>query len=686
MAGTVPPSHRQAENGEGLPAMRAEDPAVPNGEEGGADGDAIAEVEGRLRVVFDAAPQPMWIADAGTGAVLDVNAAAIAAFGWPRQDFLGHHVDELIVLDVGTGEVRHRTSDGGQRLVDLAHHDLTHAGRPARLTVVDDLGLRRDAEARLRAIIDDAADAILTIDGAGCIEIANPATARMFGYGVDELTGAHIDSLLGSDRDSSGQQRTRVQLGREATGRRRDGTTFPLELSVTETSVDGRTVATVVARDVTERKAFERRLAHQGTHDALTGLPNRTLFMDRVGHALAATRRTHRLMAVLFCDIDRFKVVNDSLGHTAGDALLYAVAARFRQAVRTSDTVARFGGDEFVILAEDLADEADATVVAEKLAGALREPISVGGNEIVVTSSIGIAMPEDISTPETLVRDADVAMYRAKGRGRARHERFDARLRAQALERLDIESALRRAVGLEEFLVHYQPEVDLDTDRVVGVEALVRWDHPDKGLTSPAAFLPIAEETGLIVDIGYEVFRKAGRQFKVWHDRLGALTPTMWVNVSARQLAMPELVPRLRAVTEEFLPSPAYLGIEITETDIVPDDEGVQRTMRDLTDLGVRIAIDDFGTGFASLSYLWRFPADVVKIDRTFVRRLEEEREATVLIAAMIQMAHSLGKSTVAEGVETAEQLARLKRLECDAVQGYFLGRPTAGADVVLLG
>jgi diguanylate cyclase (GGDEF)-like protein/PAS domain S-box-containing protein len=666
--------------------MRAEHPAVPNGEQGGADGDPLAEVEGRLRVVFDAAPQPMWIADSSTGAVLDVNAAAVAAFGWPRPDFLGHHVDDLIVLDVGTGEVRHRTRDGGQRVVDLAHHDLVHDGRPARLTVIDDLGLRRDAEARLRAIIDDAADAILTIDGSGCIEIANPATSRMFGYGVDELAGAHIDSLLDSDHDSSGgRQRTRVQLGREATGRRRDGTTFPLELSVTETSVDGRTVATVVARDVTERKAFERRLAHQGTHDALTGLPNRTLFMDRVGHALAASRRTHRPMAVLFCDVDRFKVVNDSLGHTAGDALLYAVAARFRRAVRTSDTVARFGGDEFVILAEDLANEADATVVAEKLANALREPIRIGSNEIVVTSSIGIAMPEDSSTPETLVRDADVAMYRAKGRGRARHERFDSQLRAQALERLDIESALRRAVGLEEFLVHYQPEVDLDTERVVGVEALVRWDHPDKGLTSPAAFLPIAEETGLIVDIGYEVFRKAGLQYKAWHDRLGDLTPTMWVNVSSRQLAMPELVPHLRAVTEEFLPSPACLGIEITETDIVPDDERVARTMRDLTDLGVRIAIDDFGTGFASLSYLWRFPADVVKIDQTFVRRLEEEREATVLIAAMIQMAHSLGKSTVAEGVETAEQLTRLKRLECDVVQGYFLGRPAAGADVALL-
>jgi diguanylate cyclase (GGDEF)-like protein/PAS domain S-box-containing protein len=655
--------------------MRAEVPTVSD--------PALAELEARLRVVFDAASQPMWIADARTGELLDVNAAALTAFGWSRTDFLAKLVDDLVVLDVGAGEIRHRTSDGGLRRVELAHHDLPHGGRPSRLTVVDDVGEHRDAEARMRAIVEGAADAILTVDADGRIGLANAATARMFGYSVDELVGIGIDELLepiGAEAMQTGQ--TRVRLGREAVGRRRNGTTFPAELSITETSERERSTSTVVARDVTERKAFERRLAHQGTHDALTGLPNRTLFMDRLGHALAASRRSQRPMAVLFCDIDRFKIVNDSLGHTAGDALLYAVACRFRAAVRTSDTVARFGGDELVILAEELADEAHAVVVAEKLAEALREPIILGNQELVVTASIGIAMPEDASTPETLVRDADVAMYRAKAKGRARHEKFDAQLRAQALQRLDIESALRRALALREFLVHYQPEVDLATGRVVGVEALVRWEHPERGLTGPGAFLPVAEETGLIVNIGYDILRQAGAQFAVWHDEFGDRTPTMWVNVSARQLAMPDLVERVRAVTDDFLPSAGCLGLEITETDIVPDDEAVARTMRELTDLGVRIAIDDFGTGFASLSYLWRFPADVVKIDQTFVRRLEEEREATVLIAAMIQMAHSLGKTTVAEGVETEEQLARLRRLECDAVQGFLLGRPAPGDEV----
>jgi diguanylate cyclase (GGDEF)-like protein/PAS domain S-box-containing protein len=518
----------------------------------------------------------------------------------------------------------------------------------------------------------------------------NPAAERMFGHQTDEVVGTDVGLLMEPSEDTSGlgggvqlDTRAGLRLGREVVGRRADGTTFPLELSVTEVELGDRTICTVVARDVTERKAFERRLTHQGTHDALTGLPNRMLFMDRLAHALATASRNKRPMAVLFCDIDRFKVINDSLGHTAGDALLFAVAGRFRGALRTSDTVARFGGDEFVILAEDLADEADAVVVAEKLAEALREPIAIGSQEIFVSSSIGIAVADpETATPETLVRDADVAMYRAKAKGRARHEQFDADLRRQALQRMDTESALRRGMGLQEFVVHYQPEIDVESGQVVGVEALVRWDHPDHGLTAPANFLPVAEETGLIVAIGESVFHQACVQAARWHERFGERAPTMWVNVSARQLASPMLIEVVRAAVEAYLPSPAALGLEITETDIVPDDDMSRRTMRDLTELGVRIAIDDFGTGFASLSYLWRFPAQVVKIDRSFVRRLDEEREATVLVAAMIQLAHSLGKTTVAEGVETEEQLARLRTLGCDAVQGYLLGRPAA-ADVI---
>jgi predicted signal transduction protein with EAL and GGDEF domain len=345
--------------------------------------------------------------------------------------------------------------------------------------------------------------------------------------------------------------------------------------------------------------------------------------------------------------------------------------------------VARLGGDEFAIVIARIHDAVEAVMVAERVIRSLSEPMRIAGKELYTSASIGIAFSHPrYQQPEELLRDADVAMYRAKSRGRACHEVFDADLRRQAMQRMDTESALRRGVGLQEFVVHYQPEVDMETRRVVGVEALVRWDHPDHGLTSPANFLPVAEETGLIVAIGEQVLLQSCRQAAQWHEQLGPSAPTVWVNVSARQLASPVLVDVVREAIDSFLPSPRKLGLEITETDIVPDDEVSRRTVQQLSDLGIRLAIDDFGTGFASLSYLWRFPADVVKIDRSFVKRLDEEREATVLIAAMIQLAHSLGKTTVAEGVETEEQLARLHRLGCDTVQGYLLGRPAPAADL----
>jgi diguanylate cyclase (GGDEF)-like protein/PAS domain S-box-containing protein len=666
---------------------------------------ALERAEERMRLLFHSSPESMWVYDEETLAIVDVNPAAVQAYGWRRDEFLALSLVDIVDTDeaelrtaISTlpdatsflGEWRHRRKDGSTRWVLVTTQVVEHDGRPARLSVAHDVTAQHEHEARTRAILDQAPDAILTIDLDGLVESLNPAAERMFGHGVDDVVGTDVGELMEpSEEDYAGttgvqvRTRTGLQLGKEVVGHRADGTTFPLELSVTEVELGDRTICTVVARDVTERKAFERRLTHQGTHDALTGLPNRVLFMDRLAHALATAGRTRRPMAVLFCDVDRFKVINDSLGHTAGDALLFAVAGRFRSALRAGDTVARFGGDEFVILAEELADEGDAVVVAEKLAEALREPIAIGSQEIVVSSSIGIAVADPTTaTPETLVRDADVAMYRAKQKGRARHEQFDADLRRQALQRMDTESALRRGMGLQEFVVHYQPEVNISTGRVEGVEALVRWDHPDHGLTVPANFLPVAEETGLIVAIGETVFHHACTQAARWHEQFGDRAPTMWVNVSARQLASPMLVDVVRTAVEQLLPSPAALGLEITETDIVPDDDLSRKTMQQLTDLGVRIAIDDFGTGFASLSYLWRFPAQVVKIDRSFVRKLDEEREATVLVAAMIQLAHSLGKTTVAEGVETEEQLARLRTLGCDTVQGYLLGRPAAAEQI----
>ena len=640
---------------------------------------ALADAAARADLLFRSAREPMWVFDARSLRLLDVNDAASLALGWSRAELLGMTVAELQVdaspsqLRAGAyeGEWRHRRKDGGTVLTTVSTRAVRHSGRAARMSIVHDLTAERDAEARTKALVDSAEDAIFTIDLDGRIESANRAAAEMFGT---DLVGLSMTDLVrGADGRPAGAL---PALGGEVSGVRRDGTVFPLELKVTDVSLGDRTLSTVVARDTTERAALERRLTTQATQDPLTGLPNRLLFIDRLGHALAQAERSGRSLAVLLCDIDRFKVVNDSLGHTAGDALLFTVAGRLRDAVRTGDTVARFGGDEFMILAENLDEDADALRVAEQVMSALDDAVRVGAKDLHLTASIGIAVGRHGDTVEELVRDADAAMYRAKRNGRARIEISDAALRQQALERLEIEDAMRAGLGEHEFIVHYQPEVELATGHIVGLEALVRWERPGDGTRNPAAFLPVAEETGLIVPLGESVLGQACREAARWHEVLGEHAPTVWVNVSARQLASPDLVPMVEAAVTRLVQRPSALGLEITETDIVPDDELSRRTMDALLAIGVKLAIDDFGTGFASLSYLWRFPAHVVKIDQSFVRRMEDDREAFVLVKGMIDMAHSLGKTVVAEGVEHEAQLAQLRELGCDTVQGFLIARP----------
>jgi diguanylate cyclase (GGDEF)-like protein/PAS domain S-box-containing protein len=543
-------------------------------------------------------------------------------------------------------------------------------------------------DAAALAVLDRMPDAVITIDLDGRIESVNPAVERLFGYRPSDLVGRPFSGLVAPDDSATSflvGGSFELPLGTELTGRRADGTTFPLELSVDQLQLGAHTLATVVARDVTERRIFEQRLAHLGTHDALTGLPNRALFLDRVGASLSTATRLGLPLAVLYCDLDRFKVVNDSLGHSVGDALLQAVARRLRRAVRRTDIVARLGGDEFAVLAE-LAEGADAVVIARKLAAVLDEPIEVERHRLHITASVGIAVwkPGDqLCAPESLMRDADVAMYRAKANATSGHELFDEELRHLAVRRLETENALRRSLGLHQFQVHFQPEISIADGRVVGLEALVRWAHPVEGLVSPASFLPVAEETGLIVPIGVDVLGQACAEASSWPANARGEVPTVWVNVSARQLADPGLLRIVDSAITEWLPGPEALGLEITETDVVPDDDRSRRNVSDLKDLGIRIAIDDFGTGFASLAYLWRFPADVIKIDQSFVSRLDDDPDAAVLVRAMIDMAHSLGKSIVAEGVETEEQLEALRQLGCDTVQGYLLHRPMPAADLV---
>jgi diguanylate cyclase (GGDEF)-like protein/PAS domain S-box-containing protein len=438
-----------------------------------------------------------------------------------------------------------------------------------------------------------------------------------------------------------------------------------------------------VMHDISERKEFESQLAHQATHDPLTSLPNRVLLLDRLEQALDRARRHGKRVAVLFLDLDHFKVVNDSLGHGVGDRLLVAIADRLRSVVRPGDTIARFGGDEFVVLCEDLETREDAVAVAERVNSVVSGPFEVDDSEVFVGVSIGIAFPDDIGAePGTLIRDADAAMYRAKERGRARWEIFDNAMRASAVDRLDIENALRRAQERRELRVYYQPIISLATGAIEGIEALIRWEHPERGLLLPDDFIHVAEETGLIVPMGAWVLDQACRQVMRWQASIPSLGPLrLSVNLSGRQLGHPSLVADVRAIINDTHINPSQVELEITESVLMDDVEMSEDTLGQLKRLGVKLAVDDFGTGYSSLSYLRRFPVDVLKVDRSFVDGLGSDPSDSAIVTAIVTLAHTLGLSAIAEGVETTEQLDELRRLRCDMAQGYLIARPATGHD-----
>ncbi|MCU1458671.1 MAG: domain S-box/diguanylate cyclase protein [Actinomycetia bacterium] len=431
-----------------------------------------------------------------------------------------------------------------------------------------------------------------------------------------------------------------------------------------------------------ERKAFESRLAHQAHHDPLTGLPNRALFLEFLVLALARARRYESSVAVLFLDLDRFKIINDSLGHDAGDETLLKVVERLQSVVRPGDTVARFGGDEFTILCEDLdrdAAEQQAIEVAERLIEAVHQPFELAGDVAFLGASIGISIAQTAQErPEALLRDADAAMYRAKELGKGRWELFDENMRATARARLDTENALHRAIDREEFRIHYQPIVSLADGRCVGAEALVRWQHPERGLVPPGEFVGVGEETGLIVPIGALVIQDACEQAARWKRERDHIDDpfVVSVNLSARQLAQTDLVGRVADVLDRTGIEPGSLGLEITESVLLDDSDSTVGSILALKQLGVRLSIDDFGTGYSSVGYLKRFPVDAVKVDRSFVGGLGTDPEDTAIVAAVISLGHALGLTVVAEGVETRTQLDELIALGCDQAQGFYFQAP----------
>ncbi len=549
----------------------------------------------------------------------------------------------------------------------------------------------RASEERLRALLAHDDGAILVIDHGGVVQWASPNAERLWGLVPGTMARTTMMRLVhaGDRRDVARQFANVLEQGAhssarvEARMRHTDGTWRWFE-STFANCVDTPSIGGIVAnvRETTERvmseqalRDSEHRLEHQATHDPLTDLPNRTLLFDRMEVALARSRRNGTLTAVLFCDLDHFKVVNDSRGHTLGDALLVAVAARLGEALRPGDTIARFGGDEFVILAEDLHDEHEAMAIAHLVAEALRAPFALAGGEVFVTASIGISQAEDGEPgAEALIRNADAAMYQAKARGRSRAEVFDDAMRARAVERHQIETSLRRAVARRQLQVHYQPMIDLATGHIAGSEALVRWKHPTRGMLYPATFMTIAEETGLIVPLGAWIFDQACMQTARWEDQHGG-DVFIAINLSASQLGDPSLTDDIASVLAATRIDPGHVHVEITESVLMHDVDASKEVLDRLKILGVRIAIDDFGTGYSSFSYLRRFPVDILKIDQSFVQGLGTDAEADAIVEAIINLGHTLGLVVVAEGVETERQLGELRSHGCDMAQGYLISR-----------
>jgi PAS domain S-box-containing protein len=558
-------------------------------------------------------------------------------------------------------------------------------------------------------ISENAADMIAVVDKDGHRLYNSPAYEKILGYSQQDLAStSSLEQIHPDDRARVGRAAEKARLtGRgerlEYRIRHKDGSWRVLES--TSSAIPGPNNETewlvVVNRDITERKRAEEMLAHNAFHDGLTNLANRALLLDRLGRALAISRRHSDFkFAVLFIDIDGFKVFNDSLGHAAGDTLLIHIAERLMACLRRVDTVsrprlgedeefvsndstlARPGGDEFAILAQELRDPSDAIRVAERIQQKLSQPFNVDGQEIVITASIGIAFGKTSTDAQYLLRDAEIAMYRAKHTGKARCEVFDNAMHAGAVKRLQLETDLRRGLDLGEFLVYYQPIVALDTEQIVGFEALTRWQRP-QGVVMPNEFIPVADETGIILSINRQLLFEACHQLLSWHNLFPSNPPlSLSVNISPKQFAQPDLASQIGQLLRETGMDPRCVDLEITETIAMADAEKSVNVLSELKALGVGLDIDDFGTGYSSLSRLQAFRVDTLKIDRVFVSRMDGDTETLEIVRLIIVLAHHLGLKVVAEGVETRAQLDLLKDLGCERAQGYFFSKPVDQATI----
>lgn len=571
------------------------------------------------------------------------------------------------------------------RLLPAIERELREAGERATRRKAEDA--LRNNERRFRSLIEHSSDITTVTDPSGTILYESPSVERLLGHKPGDLIGTPLQThvhpddaqqVLAAIAESAEKGLSSVEFR----FRERDGAWRSLEATVNHL-VDNPDIAGVVlnSRDITARKRDEATIRHLAYFDALTGLPNRMLFNDRLAQALAhARRRGGRSVAIMFLDLDRFKTINDTLGHGAGDELLSATARRLSDSLREEDTVARLGGDEFLLLVSGIDTVEDVARVASKILDAFQTPFDIAGHELHVTASIGISLfPMDASDGETLIRNADTALYRAKEQGRNRYQLYAPAMNAIAFRRLMLENSLRRALERDELTLHYQPLVSLG-GQVVGVEALIRWVHPDLGIVSPPDFIPLAEETGLIVPLTRWVMRSACAQMKAWQDA-GISPEIISVNVSPRRFNDSNLPAMVAEVLRTTRLAGEHLCIEITEGVMMDNVEATIATLVQLKALGIKISIDDFGTGYSSLSYLKRLPIDSLKIDQSFVRGLPLDSDDSTIAMLIITMAHNLKLSVVAEGVETEAQMAFLRERNCDVMQGFHFSRPLPGGE-----
>jgi diguanylate cyclase (GGDEF)-like protein/PAS domain S-box-containing protein len=672
--------------------------------------EAVRKSEQRFRNLFQQAGDSILIADRELR-IVAVNGRACARFGYTEEEMLGLSVR---AIDSGFGydpqlldtlrlghthllRITKRRKDGSTFPAEVHVSRFEDAGQEFFQAIIRDLTERdeaerqlRESEQRFREVIEMTPAGYVLACGEGRILDVNPALCTLSGYAREILIGWSLERLFevfpwgGLQQDQAGH--ASVQ-GTEAVLRHADGHLLHVLLNVSARCDDDGRLASVTGlmTDITGRKQAESRLHELATHDTLTGLPNRALLHERLQRMLDACTPGDAI-AVMFLDLDRFKEVNDSFGHEHGDVLLCEVAARLRKLLRPADVVARLGGDEFVVAASCRGGSASgaeaAAAIAAKLLEALTTPVTVGAQDVVVGASIGISMyPRDAATRELLFQTADTAMYRAKAEGRNRYRFFEPEMTVAARARMALELSLRPALARQEFELHYQPRVDLRSMAVVGMEALIRWRHPQQGMVPPQQFIAIAEETGLIVPIGRWVLREACRQTRRLIDESGRPLRVS-VNVSARQLAQPGFAAEVREALAGAALAPSALELELTESALIDDLDGTAAMLRELQALGVKLAVDDFGTGYSGLAYLRRLPIDVLKLDRSFVLGDDGRISAFDFVKAFVDMAHALQMSVVAEGVETTEVLDFLRAASCDEAQGYLLGRPLPLAEL----